>query len=377
MARHSRLIALREEHPDHLMSTCSKSNSCEKVQLAKRDQEISTCGVITKSGQGLKYMQALNAMEPVSFAAAGCPSSRKLLLMGVAADCSYVSEKGSRSEALNSILTNWNTISKVYEAAFNVQLGVARVLIQESCTPNDPSTSWNADCSRASYTISNRLSDFSRWRGTQQDNFGLWHLLTKCTTQPAVGIAWLGMLCSQNTQSQGGQFVSGTGVSAIVPVEWKVIAHEIGHNFGAIHDCTASICNNECSSCSPGCDCRSQFLMNPLDTSITDQFSEGSITRICSSIQRQGSCLVDPGSATLVAQGICGNGVKEGNEQCDCGLPRDCPNDPCCDAATCRLKPNAQCSNKNDQCCSDTCQILVSETNLAQHSCLSSVEWSL
>jgi hypothetical protein len=350
---------LREEHADHIMDSCSKTNRCDLSQLKKRDDlEISTCGVVMKNEFGIKYLKSLEKLTVGANAAVGCPPSKRLLLMGVAADCSYVAEKGSRSEALNSILTNWNTVSKVFESAFNVQLGVAKVVLLESCTPTDSITPWNADCAKSSYTISNRLSDFSRWRGTQQDTYGLWHLMTKCSTQPAVGIAWLGTLCTQNSIAQGGQFVSGTGVSAIVPVEWKVVAHEIGHNFGAVHDCTSS-CGTDCTACNPGCDCRSQFLMNPLDSSITDQFSPGSTERICTGISRQGSCLVDPGTAVLVEEGICGNGVKEGNEQCDCGLPADCSNDPCCDAATCRLKSNAQCSDKNDRCCSSTCQILV------------------
>ena len=101
--------------------------------------------------------------------------------------------------------------------------------------------------------------------------------------------------------------------------------------------------------------------MNPLDTSITDRFSPGSSALICNKASTA-TCLVSPDSATLIAEGICGNGVKEGNEQCDCGLPADCPADPCCDAATCQLKSPAVCSPKNDKCCSSTCQFLPAST---------------
>jgi hypothetical protein len=68
----------------------------------------------------------------------------------------------------------------------------------------------------------------------KDDNIGLWHLMTNCPTQPSVGIAWLNSVCTQSVSAQveGGvtHYVSGTGVSSIVPVEWKVVAHEIGHS---------------------------------------------------------------------------------------------------------------------------------------------------
>ncbi|KAJ2846713.1 hypothetical protein IWW36_004213 [Coemansia brasiliensis] len=50
---------------------------------------------------------------------------------------------------------------------------------------------------------------------------------------------------------------------------------------------------------------------------------------------------------------MCGNGIKEEGEECDCGTSEECKNDPCCDAATCRLKPGAQCADSNDLCCSN------------------------
>ena len=107
---------------------------------------------------------------------------------GVAADCSYVTDKGGISQALSAILSNWNSASQVFESTFNVRLGVVKVKIQQTCTPLDKEIPWNTDCSLASYTISNRLSDFSAWRGSQSgDGMGLWHLMTKCSTQPSVG----------------------------------------------------------------------------------------------------------------------------------------------------------------------------------------------
>ncbi|KAI8353039.1 Disintegrin-domain-containing protein [Mortierella sp. GBAus27b] len=60
---------------------------------------------------------------------------------------------------------------------------------------------------------------------------------------------------------------------------------------------------------------------------------------------------VSPASPT---QAICGNGIIEHGEECDCGSPEECAKDTCCNAKTCKLAPGAQCSNLQE--CCDKCQ---------------------
>ena len=84
-------------------------------------------------------------------------------------------------------------------------------------------------------TLNTRLSLFSQWRGAKgSDGAGLWHLMSNCPTGSEVGIAWLGTLCQVNAAGSGSSIVSGTAVSTAGLTEWQVIAHEMGHNFGAI-----------------------------------------------------------------------------------------------------------------------------------------------
>ena len=56
---------------------------------------------------------------------------------------------------------------------------------------------------------------------------------------------------------------------------------------------------------------------------------------------------------TSVGDPVCGNGIREGDEICDCGSAQECT-DPCCNAATCQLASSAQCSA--GPCCTSTCQ---------------------
>ncbi|KAI8849148.1 Metallo-peptidase family M12B Reprolysin-like-domain-containing protein [Chytridium lagenaria] len=273
---------------------------------------------------------------------------------------------------------------------FNVALAIVKVKIETTCN-NATSTGtiaagtlipWNRECV-SDYTINERLSDFSNWRGNYPgagaDNAGLWHLMTGCsstTSGQAVGVAWLKTTCTRDSKQQRAQlstgetvteYVSGTGVSSRVPSEWKVVAHEVGHNFGANHDCDATTCGCQgldaclccrCPSGRNGCDCEGSFLMHPTDNAKTSSFSDCSITSICTTLSdnSRSNCLSDTANLPTVTENICGNGVREANEECDCGDAESCRADPCCDGTVCKLKAPAVCDDLNDNCCLN-CQL--------------------
>ncbi|KAF9577447.1 hypothetical protein BGW38_007336, partial [Lunasporangiospora selenospora] len=172
------------------------------------------------------------------------------------------------------------------------------------------------------------------------------------------------MLCQMKASQQGAQWTSGTGVSSVTPNEWMVVAHEIGHGFGAIHDCNAQTCafqggNDCCPLSSSTCDAGGRYIMNPSEQGQTQQFSSCSIQAICGTIQGpSGQCLKPPGTRETQSSdmNICGNGLKESGEDCDCGSPESCAKDPCCDGATCKFKAGAICDDLNDDCCLN-CQL--------------------
>ncbi|KAL4254484.1 Zinc metalloprotease [Abortiporus biennis] len=294
---------------------------------------------------------------------AGCPSTQKVVFMGVAADCEYTTQYGSSANASQQIISNFNTASALYKTTFNVSLGIVEMQVHDPTCPTtaDASTPWNVGCSD-SLTLNDRLSLFSDWRGKKgNDGAGLWHLMSGCPTGSEVGIAWLATLCQQTSSGQTGSIVSGTAVSTSGRVEWQVISHEIGHNFGAIHDCESG-CESDDSQCCPmttsSCNSNSQFIMSPVAQTSEMKFSQCTIGNICSLMtgntggKTNTSCLADPSSRTVISLQMCGNGIVEDGEDCD---PGSGTTSPCCDSTTCKFKSGAVCDPDSSSCCTTQC----------------------
>nr|XP_005897599.1 PREDICTED: disintegrin and metalloproteinase domain-containing protein 18 [Bos mutus] len=59
-------------------------------------------------------------------------------------------------------------------------------------------------------------------------------------------------------------------------------------------------------------------------------------------------------------QSVCGNGILEAHEECDCGSEQECQFKNCCDYNTCQLKGPVQCASGS--CCTSKCEISVAGT---------------
>ncbi|XDA89989.1 hypothetical protein R6Z07M_019592 [Ovis aries] len=59
-------------------------------------------------------------------------------------------------------------------------------------------------------------------------------------------------------------------------------------------------------------------------------------------------------------QSVCGNGILETHEECDCGSEQECQFKNCCDYNTCKLKGPVQCASGS--CCTSKCEISVAGT---------------
>ncbi|ORY56053.1 ADAM family of metalloprotease-like protein ADM-B [Pseudomassariella vexata] len=307
----------------------------------------------------------------------GCPTTRKVALVGIATDCTYTAEFNSTSSVRSNIITQVNSASALYESTFNISLGIQNLTISDATCPGTaPSTNpWNVDCSD-SVTITDRLNLFSAWRGQYNDTNAYWTLLSTCNTDAAVGLAWLGQVCTTGSQtsgsSDGNETIAGANVVVRTSTEWQVFAHETGHTFGAVHDCTSSTCSDGTASvqkCCPvsasSCDAQGAYIMNPSTGSGITNFSPCSIGNICSAMDRNSiktQCLTNNRDVVTITGQQCGNGIVEAGEDCDCGGESGCNDNACCNPTTCKFQSGAVCDPSNEDCCNDTCQFASNGT---------------
>ena len=303
----------------------------------------------------------------------GCPSTRKVALVGIATDCSYIGSFNSTETAQANVIAQISSASQLYEKTFNITLGLQNITVNPAECPGTPPASapWNIACGGNS-SITDRLNSFSEWRGQRQDQNAYWSLLTNCPTGAEVGLAWLGQACVTDVTSGNGETVSGANIVARTSTEWQVFAHESGHTFGAVHDCDSQTCADgntvKSQQCCPlsqtTCDADQQYIMNPSTGPGITAFSPCTVGNICSAFLRnsvKSSCLSDNRGVVTYTGHQCGNGIVEDDEDCDCGGTASCGNNQCCDPTTCKFKAPAVCDDSNEDCCTG-CQFATSGT---------------
>ncbi|KAJ8286779.1 hypothetical protein GJAV_G00043200 [Gymnothorax javanicus] len=148
-----------------------------------------------------------------------------------------------------------------------------------------------------------------------------------------VGFAHLKSMCS--AYSTG--VVQDHNFKAIAVA--AILAHEIGHNLGMEHD-------------SAGCLCRGHkhcIMSAALGGRVPQVFSGCSKQEYEMFLQSPiPLCLFDTPDIELAFNSVCGNGILERGEECDCGTEEKCEN-PCCHASTCTLTKGSECAT--GECC--------------------------
>ncbi|KAM7153685.1 zinc metalloproteinase-disintegrin-like NaMP isoform 2-T2 [Macrochelys suwanniensis] len=224
-----------------------------------------------------------------------------------------------------------NYINMVYKA---INIHVALIGL-EIWSAGDPFT--------VNSSAGTTLDKFSAWRQSdllKRKNNDNAQLLTAIDFDgPTVGLAFVGTICSSTHSSGIVQDHNNNPISI-----GATMAHEMGHNFGMNHDTSFCKCNS--GSC---------VMAAQLSYNTPKDFSTCSLQDFQKYIlDRTPACITNmPALKDIVATPVCGNNFVEKGEDCDCGTPEECTN-ICCEAATCKLKPNAKCAF--GECC-ENCQI--------------------
>uniref|UniRef100_A0A663MKC9 ADAM metallopeptidase domain 9 n=1 Tax=Athene cunicularia TaxID=194338 RepID=A0A663MKC9_ATHCN len=158
------------------------------------------------------------------------------------------------------------------------------------------------------------------------------------------GMAYVGTVCSKS-------HAGGINVFGRISIQMfaSIMAHELGHNLGMNHD-DERVCHCGASSCimSSGASGSRNF-----SSCSAEDFEK-------LTLNKGGSCLLNvPRPDETYSVPYCGNRLVDAGEECDCGSPKECERDPCCEPGTCRLRAGADCAYGD--CCKN-CQLLPAGT---------------
>ena len=162
----------------------------------------------------------------------------EIIELGCDADVEYWIKNGSSvNNTVTDIETIINSVSALYEAQLDLAYEVTTIVVRTGATGSDPYSSSNC---------STLLGQFKSAWGSAPENFirrDVAQLFTGKNLSGCLGIAYLNGLC---------QGASGFGYAVVesragLPYQARVAtsAHELGHNFSAVHCC------NGCNGCSP------------------------------------------------------------------------------------------------------------------------------
>ncbi|XP_025042720.2 disintegrin and metalloproteinase domain-containing protein 20-like [Pelodiscus sinensis] len=119
------------------------------------------------------------------------------------------------------------------------------------------------------------------------------------------------------------------------------VAHEMGHSLGFPHDDSKK---NTARGCVCKCPRKGKCLMWSYSPNfICTEFSNCSRATYFNMIRKPGkTCLLNIPEKKIFGTQMCGNGVTEEEEECDCGMDEVCQRSGCC-LSNCTIKPGAAC----------------------------------
>jgi hypothetical protein len=222
-----------------------------------------SCSEAAAASSGNDLVKVIQ-FEKAALAAQG-PGASLQIDLAVIADFEFTDTKGANVDT--AVLSRMNIVDGIFSEQLGVQININR--IDTYAANNDPFSDVTD-----SRDLLGELSDYRAATPSQNSN-GLSHLFTgRNLDGSTVGIAYGGALCSSRFGAGLTQGTLGLTTDALI------VAHELGHNFGAPHDGDSE----KACAAEP-----EDFLMAPRING-SDTFSACSITQMQDDVSRA-SCI--------------------------------------------------------------------------------------
>ncbi|XP_048822866.1 disintegrin and metalloproteinase domain-containing protein 20-like [Lagopus muta] len=192
----------------------------------------------------------------------------------------------------------------------------------------------------ARQSLSHTLRSFSSWcQQDAADRLGYDHVeLLLGEHYKEWGFTWKGTVCQPNSVG----VVSFSGQDTVQNA--MTLAHMIGHSLGFSHDNGKQLQHKSCD-----CNCTHRGCIMGSRPGSCLAFSDCTLKEYYEQVIRKNKpCLLNIPPLKPSLSELCGNGVLERGEQCDCGKDKACLKERCC-SSNCRLAPGASCYR--GECC--------------------------